>query len=498
MAEPDWKLLLDALPLPAFAAGNDGASVWKNAAFAALGGDVKAQILHQLRMTAPGATDAGRIDTVLPAADGPTRSFAWHWRRADPGAPHLMVFIGVDMTGVNAELEQRAVRQSAAEQAHRALQAAIQNLSEGITIIDDTERVVLVNERMKLFYPAGAAGHVIGENLESLIRQSLAAGEYGEIAVEEHDSFAHALMDDIRNGRSREQRFGNGRWAIISSARMPGGGLLSLWTDITALKDANRALSLARIAAEEASQAKTTFLAHMSHEFRTPLNAIIGFSDLIQMQIFGPLQNEKYVEYLGNIASSAHHLNQLVGAVLDISRIEAGKLALSREQVAVQDLFADVLALLPKPKPTWPRIATRGVTANAAFWADRTAVRQALLNLLTNAIKACGPDDQVWLEYRAADGLVELEVGDTGRGLSEQEVEVILAPFGQVNDRADIARADRGIGLGVPIAKGIAEAHGGRLRYIGAPGQGTRAIVTIRVRADGDRTGPQPTADRRT
>jgi signal transduction histidine kinase len=264
---------------------------------------------------------------------------------------------------------------------------------------------------------------------------------------------------------------------------MPSGGLLSLWTDITELKKANQALWAARLAAEEASRAKSTFLAHMSHEFRTPLNAIIGFSELITMQLYGPVENERYLEYLNNIASSAQHLHELVSAVLDISRLEAGKLSLRPQAISTWDISHDVLSLLPTNRAHWPRINVRGAAPDILVQIDRVSIRQALLNLLTNAIKASKATDEVWMEFRVTDRLIEFEVGDTGCGLSEQEVAAILQPFGQVHNRPEVARAERGIGLGVPITNGIAEAHGGALRYVTAPGKGTRAIISIPVQA---------------
>ncbi|HVZ00297.1 MAG TPA: tetratricopeptide repeat-containing sensor histidine kinase [Dongiaceae bacterium] len=237
-------------------------------------------------------------------------------------------------------------------------------------------------------------------------------------------------------------------------------------------------LRAARSAAEEASLAKSQFLAGMSHELRTPLNAIIGFSDTMRLGVFGEIAPGRYAEYVGVIHRSAHHLLSLINDLLDLSKIEAGKMALDirpLETAALEAALREVMGPMAEQKGVALAIDHAAVPA---IRADERAIRQILLNLVSNAVKftPAGGRVAVGFHHDAAGG-VDIVVCDTGRGLSAEEIAVALQPYGQV--QADPVVKQEGTGLGLPMVKALAELHGGTLRILSRKGEGTTAIVYL-------------------
>lgn len=241
-----------------------------------------------------------------------------------------------------------------------------------------------------------------------------------------------------------------------------------------------RALSEeARRRAEEANLAKSRFLATMSHELRTPLNAILGFSEVLKDEILGPHQIAAYKEYSGDIHRSGEHLLNLINEILDLSRIEAGRYELSEEAVSLPGAVEDCHHLLKL------RADQRGVSIDENFerdlpkiWADERAVRQIVLNLLTNAIKFTPNGGQVVLTVGwTAGGGQYLSVRDTGPGIPEEEIPTVLQTFG----RGSLAskNAEEGSGLGLPIVMKLVELHGGRFDFRSRLREGTEVIVTF-------------------
>lgn len=226
--------------------------------------------------------------------------------------------------------------------------------------------------------------------------------------------------------------------------------------------------------AEEANRAKSSFVANMSHELRTPLNAIIGFSTVMKSEILGPMQNERYLSYVSDIADSGEHLLSLVNDVLDISRVEANKMELSPERVGLRqeidrlvDMFREQLA-----DRDFRRVAGGPETVTA----DSRALRQMLMNLLSNAIKFSGKGDSITLETgRTETAETFIAVEDTGRGIRDDELAKVMEPFGRAGD-VDVTP---GTGLGLPLTRQLAELHGGHLELSSAYGKGTRVSIFL-------------------
>ncbi len=251
--------------------------------------------------------------------------------------------------------------------------------------------------------------------------------------------------------------------------------------------------------AEAANLAKSRFLAQMSHELRTPLNAILGFSEVMKNQLLGQHAVTAYGEYAGDIHDSGQHLLNLINEILDLSRIEAGRYELNEEATNVVHVAEECHHLLKI------RATGRGITIHDLYepdlpkiWADERAVRQICLNLLSNAIKFTPQAGEIWIKIGwTASGGQYISVRDTGPGIPEEEIPVVLSSFGQGTNA--IKSAEQGAGLGLPIVKGLIDLHGGSFTLRSKLREGTEVIVTFpaeRVMAAlppvGDKVSLQP------
>jgi two-component system cell cycle sensor histidine kinase PleC len=247
---------------------------------------------------------------------------------------------------------------------------------------------------------------------------------------------------------------------------------------IVELAKAKTESDTARDRAEAASRAKSEFLANMSHELRTPLNAILGFSELISSHAFAT-NVEKHHEYAGLIHGSGQHLLALINDVLDLAKIEAGGISLRDSEIDLGSLVDEAMSMMaPKAVAGDCRLHGKFDHSLPLLIADERSVKQVLLNILSNAVKFTPPGGEVTVFARQeSDGSLSFGVGDTGIGISEEDQARVFQKFGQ--GRHDVAIMDKGTGLGLPIAKGLVEAHGGFMTLESAVGVGTRVTVTF-------------------
>lgn len=240
----------------------------------------------------------------------------------------------------------------------------------------------------------------------------------------------------------------------------------------------NTKLMAAQVLAESASRAKSEFLANMSHELRTPLNAIIGFSEIIKDQAFGPIGQQRYSEYAKDIYDSGGSLLQLINDILDLTKIEAGKMELQKSFVDVADVLRRCMRMIKdRASKSNLRLKTSFDPNLPRLFADEGRLRQIGVNLLSNAVKFTPAGGQVVLSASVdPDGAVMIGVADSGIGMSPGEIKVALERFGQTP--SSLSRPNEGTGLGLPLTKTLVELHGGRLAIASAPGKGT--TVTVR------------------
>jgi len=297
------------------------------------------------------------------------------------------------------------------------------------------------------------------------------------------------ILEELEQARSRDfnhffftHRLSGGELRDIEkySYPIPINGKIFLYTiisDITDTKKMQSELVRARMEAEIANKAKSEFLASMSHELRTPLNSIIGFSDMLLTQNFGPL-NEKQMRYVNNISVSGGHLLKLINDILDLSKIEAGKMELHVEKLSISGSVSEVKALLtPLASKKNIQILNSVDEKLATIKADRTKFKQILYNLMDNAIKFTPEGGNVTVDARIADAGAEITVRDTGIGISEEESRKVFQPFTQLENPE--IRTQTGTGLGLSLVKKFVEMHEGRIWVESKSGEGSKFIFTI-------------------
>ncbi len=372
--------------------------------------------------------------------------------------------------------EGRLTRQTA------LLQSTLENIGEGLSVFDRGGRLIARNRRFceLLDLPADLA---LGTPLKDILTRQAAGGDFGD--VEPGAEVARRLDEFYRLVPAvKERATPDGRTLQIRRRSMPDGAVVTIYSDITEIREGERKIIRARSEAELANRSKSEFLANMSHELRTPLNAIIGFSEIICSELFGPVNNNKYLEYMNDIHASSLHLLSIINDVLDMSKIEAGKLELCSEAVEIGSVVADVVRMMAERAQSRDiKIVSHLTTDEAVIFADPRALRQIFLNLLSNAVKFSRKGGAVTIRVTAdRPGFAVFEIEDRGIGMTADEEQRALQPFGQAKPAT--TRDYGGTGLGLPITKGLVEAHGGSLTIDSRAGLGTTVRIMLPTHAE--------------
>src|SRR5215813_11731520 len=430
----------------------------------------------------------------------------WVWLRArcelvqqsGEAGPHL-IGIAVDVT------EQKSLVERTAE-ADLRLRDAIETIPEAFVLWDAQNRLVLCNSNFQELNHLPDDVIVPGATYESVVVAGRKPVVRSKITSE----------GQLPGARTFEAQLDNGRWLHISERRTKDGGYVSVGTDITAIKVheerliaseqrqkktiadlsaskqalARQADELADLAgkyaeqktrAEEANQAKSKFLANMSHELRTPLNAIIGFSEIMESGMFGPLGSEKYSEYCRDIHQSGQYLLDVINDVLDMSKIEAGRIRPEPAEVRLGRFLNDAMRVVSARADDKQLTLTADIAHGIRLTADARLLKQIVLNLLSNAVKFTPEGGRVTIRARASAGTVRIAIVDSGIGIPRDALAKLGRPFEQVESH--VTKSQQGSGLGLAIAKSLTELHGGTMRIRSTPGQGT--IVLLHLPTDG-------------
>jgi signal transduction histidine kinase len=357
------------------------------------------------------------------------------------------------------------------------LQSTLENIGEGLSVFDSRGRLIAWNSRFceLLDLPTDSIANAA---LRDILMLQTIRGDFGEGKPDvEVASRLDLFYRDVPT--TKERITPAGRLLQIRRRAMPNGAVVSIYSDVTDIKASERKLIEARSQAELANRAKGDFLANMSHELRTPLNAIIGFSEVISNELFGPIANEKYLEYIRDIHASSLHLLSIINDVLDMSKIEAGMVELAQEVVPMQSLIGEVMRMVhERARSRHIELIAQMSKEEVDIWADERSMKQIFLNLLSNAIKFSREGGTVQVRVKA-DGpdVATFEIEDHGIGMNEEELERALQPFGQAQPAT--TRTYGGTGLGLPITKGLVEAHGGTLTISSRAGHGTTVQVVL-------------------
>lgn len=371
---------------------------------------------------------------------------------------------------------QRAVEVEALLARHKSERQLAQILNavvDGIITIDNRGTVQMFNPAAEKIF-GYSASEVLGKTINMLMPPNEAAHHDAHMQRYETSGKANII------GFGREvmgMRKDGTHFPIelaVNEVEIDGKRLFTgVVRDITERKRVERNLIEAKDQAERANRVKSEFMANMSHELRTPLNAIIGFSEVARTEMFGPMGNDKYVEYAGDIQDSAQHLLDLINDILDMARIEADKLELHDEVFDVSEIVATPMHLVNSGKVKMRNEVTGDLPL---LRADKRRVKQILLNLLSNAVKFTPEGGEVRVQAGLGqDGGIEIRVFDTGIGMKPDEVERALRPFEQID--TGLNRKYEGTGLGLPLVERLARLNGGKLLIESEPDRGTCARV---------------------
>jgi len=353
---------------------------------------------------------------------------------------------------------------------------AIEAIDEAVAHYDAEGRLLVCNDNYRAMFPRNADKVRPGAHFTELLGHMVPSSDVDGEAMAA-DCWREWRLEHFRAAAGAfEHRKPDGRWYRSYDIRTRRGGVLSVHIEISALKEREAAHERAKSEAESASEAKSHFLALMSHELRTPLNAIIGFAELLEGEAIGPHSDPRYRDYAHSIRSAGGHLLRLINDILDLSKVEAGRMELQEQDVHLPSLVDDVIRLMAETaRRAGVSLDSRLDGAPDFLYADLRALRQMLINLVSNAIKFTESGGSIEIEIEAGVDGLSIAVRDTGIGIEQADIPKILEPFGQA--RRPGQGHKQGTGLGLPLVQSLIELHDGRLVIKSAPGVGTAAIL---------------------
>lgn len=432
---------------------------------------------------------------------------AWRWIRVrvevvhtTEGEPHL-IGIAIDITeqqNIKSENERNDVR----------LRDAIENLSEAFVLWDEDKKLVMCNSKYQQLHGLKKDDATQGMEYDVVMDASTTASASSKVISHKNPK---------EGGRTMEVQLEDGRWLQINERKTKDGGFVSVGTDITKIKqhesklidsehrlmatisdlrnsrqefkeqareleDLAQNYAVEKDRAEAANKAKSEFLANISHELRTPLNAIIGFSEILNQRLFGPLGSEKYEEYSRDIYDSGSYLLGVINDILDMSKIEAGQLALDYESFDLGVIIDEALRIISFQSNDRKIEIEECLPDSLILEADRRATKQILLNLMSNALKFSKEGGRISVKASIVDQDIVVEITDNGIGISKANLKKLGRPFEQVQNQ--FTKSHKGSGLGLAISRSLAEMHDGSLEITSKINVGTTVSLTLPIRPE--------------
>jgi two-component system cell cycle sensor histidine kinase PleC len=492
-----------------------GRIFWSNSMFAMLGLNNRSDLLTFGEVNALVKSDdidlfaiadrlvAGDIDHIDQTFRMQHTDGHWIWLRVRCELSQGASDAGLHLIGIAVDItEQKSLAERSVE-ADLRLRDAIETIPEAFVLWDASNRLVLCNSHFQKLHKLPESAVTPGTSYETVIE----VGRMPEVRSRQHDN-----VHQIPGARTFEAQLDDGSWLHISERRTKDGGYVSVGTDITRIKEheqklvdndlrlratvidlqrsqaalERQAIELADLAekysqektrAEEANQTKSKFLANMSHELRTPLNAIIGFSEIMGSGMFGSLGSERYQEYCHDILTSGQYLLDVINDILDMSKIEAGRMKLDMEPLDLSKTLAESLRVVSGRAQDKSLVLDADIAGNIPVVADRRATKQILVNLLSNAVKFTPEGGRITVRSRAFQDKIVLVIADTGIGIPSQSLARLGRPFEQVESQ--MTKTYHGSGLGLAIARSLAQLHGGSMRLRSKLEAGTVVRVVL-------------------
>lgn len=407
------------------------------------------------------------------------------------------------LIGIAVDVTENQLLASQNKTASQRLRSAIESTAQSFALWDSDDKLLMANRKFSEFNGLKAGALEAGMD-----RSEVAAMMQKPVA-----EYAVLMAGDrAKESVTVERQISDGRWLQVTELRTPDGGTISIGTDITQIKQheeilkdrehllnqnveqlkaerrisaqkaeelerANKLYIGAKERAEEAYRTKSEFLANMSHELRTPLNAIIGFSELMQTQFHGPIGDERYTGYVHDIHDSGSFLMKVVNDILEMSKIEAGRLVLDLKEFDAAPMVNEAIQMVSVQAAENGISLDREIASQILMTGDARALKQTMVNLLSNAVKFNGEHGHVRIRARQVDQSVVISIQDTGCGISAKNLKRIGQPFEQV--QSQLSKNHSGSGLGLAIAKSLVVLHGGSMKIRSRIGIGT--IVSIRL-----------------
>lgn len=383
------------------------------------------------------------------------------------------------VVGTMTDIEEFRRAESALAEAEEKYRAIWEHAVTGIYQVTVDGVLISANPALTRIFGYETSDQMVDEVM-AMNRQLYGSPKDRQLAV-------NALMENgrINNIESQGKRRDGTTFWLAESARLvrdAEGNILYIEgsiDDITERKEAELRLKSAMTELELANRSKTEFLANMSHELRTPLNAIIGFSEIIRDEVFGRLEQQQYLDYARDIHESGKHLLGIINTILDVSRIEAGERQLNEMAIDIPRLARETVDMVRSRIDENMHILSFEIAEDLPkLWGEDLAIRQILLNLLTNAVKFTPTNGRITVSAQVDEnGDLRLMVADTGIGLDDDEIVRVMAPFGQAS--GNFNRSSSGPGLGLTLVNSLTRLHGGHFEMISQKGVGTTAIVIL-------------------
>ena len=488
----NFRRLIDLVPI-GILVSRDGIAIFANRTLLDLAGFADADALHA----------AGGLERLFgsrePAPDGAGAPLQMRTRGGEAvpvdARVHAISWDGLPATllslrsAVDRQAASRAkeleVRLRDRDAETRELHAVLDTATDGIVILDADNVIASLNRSAEALFGCEGAD-VTGQPLEALVAEESRSVLADYLAGLKGGGVA-SLLNDGREILCKDPR-GGLIPAFLTLGRVgsdPAPKYCAVLRDLSAWKNAEQGLTKARTEAERASADKSEFLARISHEIRTPLNAILGFAEVMMDERFGVLGNDRYRDYMKDIHRSGEHVMSLVNDLLDLSKIEAGKMDMTFTAVDANACVSDCVALM-QPQASRARVVIRLSLAPRLprIIADDRAMKQIVLNILSNAVKYNESGGQVIVSTAQTDaGHAVVRIRDTGLGMTDSEVQTALEPFGQVQT----SRQTTGTGLGLPLTKALVEANRANFTIKSRKGEGTLIEIAFppsRIMAD--------------